>query len=197
MFFPVSLAAATGIPRPIAHLQAAHTGIWRPRVPIKLAIWGSPKCIIKILSNISGIQRFWDILVAEVCGCQEKAEDDKAGDPHTVKEPHLCQAFQECKCLHIFLSAVHQWWGGIPHVTPYNTFPRPLEGYIFYIGNKSSIEKLLNFEVVEVLLSTITEQIMSTKNNLTLQKKITKQDYKSFMNYPISIEVSLNDGHSS
>ena len=82
-------------------------------------------------------------------------------------------------------------------MTPYNTFPRPLEGYIFYIGNKSSIEKLLNFEVVEVLLSTITEQIMSTKNNLTLQKKITKQDYKSFMNYPISIEVSLNDGHSS
>ena len=129
MFFPVSLAAATGIPCPIAHLQAAHTGIWRPRVPIELAICdysSSPNCIIKILSNISGIQCFWDILVAEVCGCQEEAEDDEAGDPHTVKKPHLCQAFQECKCLHFFLSAVYRWWGGIPHVMPNNTFPRPL-----------------------------------------------------------------------
>lgn len=197
MFFPVSLAAATGIPCPIAHLQA---GIWRPRVTIELAIWdfsSSPNCIIKSLSNISGNQCFWDILVGEVCGCQEEAEDGKAGDPHTVKEPHLCQAFQECKCLHFFWSAVHQWWGGIPHVTPNNTFPRPFEGYIFYICNKSSLEKTP--QIQGSTGSSVNNHKTNHVNskNRTLPKKFTIQDYKSFMNYPIPIEESLNDEHSS
>jgi hypothetical protein len=93
----------------------------------------------------------------------------------------LCQAFQECKCLHFFLSAVHQWWGGIPHVTPNNTFPRPLVGYIFYSCNKSSLDTLLEFKVVQVLLSTITKQITSTRqielSQKNSQNKITNPSW--------------------
>lgn len=78
---------------------------------------------------------------------------------------------------------------------PNNTFPRPLVSYILYIGDKSPIKKLLKFEVVEG--SAVNNHKTNQVKKCSSPKKLKKRDYKSFMNHPIPIEVSLNDGHSS